>query len=126
MDRPIERALISVSDKTGLADLAAGLRRLGIEIVSTGGTAKELRGLGYNVTDVSTLTGFPEIMDGRGKRLHPAIHGGLLAIRGVADHDRALAQHAIPPIDLLIVNLYPFEETIAGKADWNAAIENID
>src|SRR4051794_307645 len=126
MDRRIERALISVSDKTGLADLARGLQRLGIEIVSTGGTAKALRSFGQVVTEVSALTGFPEIMDGRVKTLHPAIHGGLLAVCGLAHHERALVQHAIAPIDLLVVNLYPFEETIAGNADPTAAIENID
>jgi phosphoribosylaminoimidazolecarboxamide formyltransferase / IMP cyclohydrolase len=123
---PISRALISVSDKTGLVELAKALASRGVEIVSTGGTAKSLAEAGLVVSDVSAVTGFPEIMDGRVKTLHPNIHSGLLAIRGNDEHERALKEHAIRAFDLLIVNLYPFEETIARGADWDEAIENID
>jgi phosphoribosylaminoimidazolecarboxamide formyltransferase/IMP cyclohydrolase len=126
MQRQIKRALISVSDKSGLADLAAALKRLGVAIISTGGTAAALRDMGADVTDISTVTGFPEIMDGRVKTLHPKVHGGLLAVRDKSDHDGAMRAHDIAPIDLLIVNLYPFEETIAAGKAWDAAIENID
>ena len=107
--RKIARALLSVSDKTGLADFAKALRKHGVEIVSTGGTAKLLRDAGIAVTDVAEITGMPEMMDGRVKTLHPKIHGGLLAVRGNAAHEEALAEHAIPPIDLLAVNLYPLD-----------------
>jgi len=124
--RTIKRALLSVSDKTGVADFARALRGYGVTIVSTGGTAKLLRDAGIEVTDVSEVTRFPEMMDGRVKTLHPGIHGGLLAVRGDAAHERALEEHAIPPIDLLVVNLYPFEATVAGGADFDTAIENID
>jgi phosphoribosylaminoimidazolecarboxamide formyltransferase/IMP cyclohydrolase len=123
---PIRRALISVSDKTGLADLARALSGRGVEIVSTGGTARSLEAAGITVKDVSAVTGFPEIMDGRVKTLHPRIHGGLLAVRGHAEHERALLDHGIEGFDLLIANLYPFEETIAQGADWDTAIETID
>lgn len=127
MDRSkITRALLSVSDKTGLAEFARALRRHGVEIVSTGGTAKLLREAGIAVTDVAEITGFPEMMDGRVKTLHPKIHGGLLAIRGNEAHEKALEQHAIPAIDLLVVNLYPFEKTVAAGADFETCIENID
>ncbi len=122
----IERALISVSDKTGIADLARKLSLAGIEIISTGGTAALLRDEGLAVKDVSEITGFPEMMDGRLKTLHPKVHGGLLSVRGNEDHARAQAEHAIPNIDLLVVNLYPFEETVAKGADFDTCIENID
>jgi phosphoribosylaminoimidazolecarboxamide formyltransferase/IMP cyclohydrolase len=124
--RKIARALLTVSDKTGLADFARALTRHGIEIVSTGGTAKLLRDEGIEVTDVAEITGMPEMMDGRVKTLHPKIHGGLLAVRGDAAHEKALAEHAIPAIDLLAVNLYPFEQAVAGGADFETCIENID
>jgi phosphoribosylaminoimidazolecarboxamide formyltransferase/IMP cyclohydrolase len=124
--RKIKRALLSVSDKTGIAEFAQVLVNYGIEIVSTGGTAKLLREAGLEVIDVADVTGMPEMMDGRVKTLHPTIHGGLLAVRGDEAHERALQEHAIPPIDLLAVNLYPFEETVAGGADFATSIENID
>jgi phosphoribosylaminoimidazolecarboxamide formyltransferase/IMP cyclohydrolase len=122
----IARALLSASDKTGLVDFAKGLAAHGVELVSTGGTAKALRAAGLKVTDVADITGMPEIMDGRVKTLHPKIHGGLLAVRGSAEHERALKEHAIPPIDLLAVTLYPFEDTVASGADRDTIIENID
>src|SRR5580692_2672674 len=124
--RKISRALISVSDKTGLIDLARALARHGVEIVSTGGTRRALSEAGLEVTDVADLTGFPEMMDGRVKTLHPNVHGGLLAVRRNREHAAALAQHGIRPIDLLVVNLYPFEETVAKGADFETAVENID
>ena len=114
----IARALLSVSDKTGLADFAKALRKHGVEIVSTGGTAKLLREAGIAVTEVAEITGLPEMMDGRVKTLHPKIHGGLLAVRENEAHLKALAEHAIKPIDLLAANLYPFEQTVAGGADF--------
>jgi phosphoribosylaminoimidazolecarboxamide formyltransferase/IMP cyclohydrolase len=122
----ISRALISVSDKTGLIDLARALARHGVEIVSTGGTRKALADAGIAVIDVAELTGFPEMMDGRVKTLHPNVHGGLLAIRRNREHAEALEAHGIRPIDLLVVNLYPFEETVAKGADFETSIENID
>src|SRR5688572_24498062 len=106
--RKVSRALISVSDKTGLAEFASALAGHGIELVSTGGTAKALKNAGLKVIDVAELTGFPEMMDGRVKTLHPKVHGGLLAIRDSMDHAGAMAAHGIQPIDLLVVNLYPF------------------
>jgi phosphoribosylaminoimidazolecarboxamide formyltransferase / IMP cyclohydrolase len=119
------RALLSVSDKTGITDLAARLRHLGLDILSTGGTAEALRRAGIAVTDVATVTGFPEIMDGRVKTLHPLIHGGLLGRRDV--DGGVMAQHGVKPIDLLIVNLYPFEATVSRPGCTRAdAIENID
>ena len=122
---PVRRALLSVSDKTGLIDLARGLDALGIALISTGGTANTLREAGLETTDVSTLTGFPEIMDGRVKTLHPHIHGGLLGRRGT--DDAVMARHGIAPIDLLVVNLYPFEQTTATPdCTFAEAIENID
>jgi len=122
---PIRRALLSVSDKTGLIDLARGLDALGVELISTGGTAKSLRDAGLQVRDVSSVTGFPEIMDGRVKTLHPKIHGGLLG-RAEID-DAVMATHGIAPIDLLVVNLYPFEQaTAAPDCSFDEAIENID
>jgi phosphoribosylaminoimidazolecarboxamide formyltransferase/IMP cyclohydrolase len=125
-NRKIARALLSVSDKTGLADFAKTLKAHGVEIVSTGGTAKLLRDAGIEVTDVAEVTGLPEMMDGRVKTLHPMIHGGLLAKRGEAAHEQALKDHAIPPIDLLVVNLYPFEATVRDGADFDTCIETID
>jgi phosphoribosylaminoimidazolecarboxamide formyltransferase/IMP cyclohydrolase len=123
---PVKRALISVSDKTGLADFAHELARRGIELVSTGGTRAMLTALGLDVRDVSELTGFPEIMDGRVKTLHPGVHGGLLAVRDHPEHMAAMNAHNIAPIDLLIVNLYPFEAVRHSGADAASIIENID
>ncbi len=121
----IQRALISVSDKSGIVDFARGLEELGIEILSTGGTAKLLADNGIAVTEVSDYTGFPEMMDGRLKTLHPKIHGGLLGRRGTDDD--AMREHGIQPIDLVVVNLYPFEQTVAKPdCDLTTAIENID
>src|SRR5689334_24316513 len=111
-DVTIRRALLSVSDKTGLADLGKALAERGVELVSTGGTAKLLREAGLTVRDVSDLTGFPEMLDGRVKTLHPKVHGGLLGIRDNADHQAKMQEHGIQPIDLVVVNLYPFRETI--------------
>jgi phosphoribosylaminoimidazolecarboxamide formyltransferase/IMP cyclohydrolase len=125
--RKISRALISVSDKTGVAEFAAGLRALGIEIISTGGTAKLLREKGLKVRDVSELTGFPEILDGRVKTLHPKVHGGLLAMRSNPQHQKAVQAHGIEFIDLVVVNLYPFEKTAAKPGvKFDELIENID
>ncbi|HEY0230178.1 MAG TPA: bifunctional phosphoribosylaminoimidazolecarboxamide formyltransferase/IMP cyclohydrolase, partial [Dokdonella sp.] len=122
---PVRRALLSVSDKAGLIDLARGLDSLGVALLSTGGTAKALRAAGLPVTDVSSLTGFPEIMDGRVKTLHPRVHGGLLGRRGI--DDAVMDQHGIAPIDLLVVNLYPFDEVTASPdCTFADAIENID
>ncbi|MCB1379169.1 MAG: bifunctional phosphoribosylaminoimidazolecarboxamide formyltransferase/IMP cyclohydrolase, partial [Alphaproteobacteria bacterium] len=126
MNRSVSRALLSVSDKSGLVDLARDLSSLGIEIISTGGTAKALMAAGIAVVDVSEVTGFPEIMDGRVKTLHPKVHGGLLSVRGDPSHEQARETHGIGLIDLLVVNLYPFEQTIAGDAKWSDAVENID
>ncbi|MFO1201450.1 MAG: bifunctional phosphoribosylaminoimidazolecarboxamide formyltransferase/IMP cyclohydrolase [Tabrizicola sp.] len=123
---PIGRALISVSDKTGLLDLARALAGYGVELISTGGTSGLLRQAGLAVRDVSDVTGFPEMMDGRVKTLHPNVHGGLLALRDDDEHLVAMAAHGIEPIDLLIVNLYPFEQTVAAGADHATCIENID
>lgn len=122
----IKRALISVSDKTGLVDFAKFLASQNIIILSTGGTAKALRDAGIIVTEVSDHTGFPEIMDGRVKTLHPKIHGGLLAVRSNAAHKKAMDEHNIAPIDLVVINLYPFEETVAKGAGFEECIENID
>jgi phosphoribosylaminoimidazolecarboxamide formyltransferase / IMP cyclohydrolase len=122
----IRRALLSVSDKTGLIPFAKALAGQGVALVSTGGTSTALKAAGLTVTDVADLTGFPEMMDGRVKTLHPAVHGGLLAIRGNAAHDAAAAKAGIQPIDLLVVNLYPFEATIAKNAAYDECIENID
>jgi phosphoribosylaminoimidazolecarboxamide formyltransferase/IMP cyclohydrolase len=122
----ISRALISVSDKTGLIDLARALARHGVEIVSTGGTGSALAEAGIKALDVAELTGFPEMMDGRVKTLHPNVHGGLLAIRRNPRHAAALEAHGIRPIDLLVVNLYPFEEMVAKGADFATSVENID
>ena len=125
-DIPIARALISVSDKTGLVELARFLSSRGVALLSTGGSAKTLIEAGLTVTEVSAHTGFPEIMDGRVKTLHPKIHGGLLARRDSAEHRAAMSAHGIAPIDLLVSNLYPFEATLASGADEATCIENID
>ncbi|WP_315715869.1 MULTISPECIES: bifunctional phosphoribosylaminoimidazolecarboxamide formyltransferase/IMP cyclohydrolase [unclassified Bradyrhizobium] len=124
--RRVHRALLSVSDKTGLVDFARSLAARGIELISTGGTAKAIADAGLKVKDVSDLTGFPEMMDGRVKTLHPKVHGGLLAIRGNDEHAEAMKTHGIAPIDLLVVNLYPFEATVERGAPFNDCIENID
>jgi len=124
--RQIKRALISVSDKSGLLPFARALAAAGVEIVSTGGTASALTEAGLPVRDVSELTGFPEMMDGRVKTLHPAVHGGLLAVRDNPDHQRAAEQHSIAQIDMLVVSLYPFEATLESGADFDTCIENID
>jgi phosphoribosylaminoimidazolecarboxamide formyltransferase/IMP cyclohydrolase len=123
---PVRRALISVSDKSGLDVLAQALAKRGVELVSTGGTAAKLRESGASVRDISELTSFPEMMDGRVKTLHPKVHGGLLGIRDNAEHSAAMAEHEIAPIDLVIVNLYPFEATVARGASRDEIIENID
>lgn len=122
----VRRALLSVSDKTGLVDFAKDLHRLGVELISTGGTSKALARAGLPVKDVSEITGFPEIMDGRVKTLHPAIHGGLLAVRNDPEHEAAMKEHGITGIDLVVVNLYPFEETRLSGADRDTIVENID
>src|SRR5215469_11837781 len=124
--RPIRRALISVSDKTGLIDFAKGLARHGVALISTGGSAKALRDAGLAVADVSEITGFPEMMDGRVKTLHPKVHGGLLALRDKAEHAEAMRAHEIEGIDLLVSNLYPFEDTVAKSVGFEETIENID
>ena len=125
--RKIRRALLSVSDKSGLVEFARELRRFDVELISTGGTAKALREVGIEVLDISDVTGFPEMMDGRIKTLHPRIHGGLLALRDNAEHQAAMREHGIEPIDMVVVNLYPFEETIAREGvTLEEAIEQID
>jgi phosphoribosylaminoimidazolecarboxamide formyltransferase/IMP cyclohydrolase len=123
---PVRRALISLSDKSGLGELAAGLARHGVEIVSTGGTAAKLRENGASPRDISELTGFPEMMDGRVKTLHPKVHGGLLGVRDNPEHAAAMEEHDIAPIDLVVVNLYPFLSTVMSGADRDTIIENID
>lgn len=122
----IGRALLSVSDKTGLVELARVLAGQGVELISTGGTARVLREAGLEVKDVSELTGFPEMMDGRVKTLHPKVHGGLLAVRDDPEHKAAMAEHDIGAIDLVVVNLYPFAETVARGAARDEIVENID
>jgi len=122
----IRRALVSVSDKTGIVEFARELKKFGVEIISTGGTARTLRDNGIDVRDVSDVTGFPEMMDGRIKTLHPKIHGALLALRDNPDHVAAMKQHAIEPIDLVVINLYPFEQTVMSGATLDQAIEQID
>ncbi len=124
--RPVRRALLSVSDKTGLIDFAKGLAAHDVELISTGGTAKALADAGLKVTDVASVTGFPEMMDGRIKTLHPRVHGGLLALRDEPAHAKAMKEHGIEGIDLLVCNLYPFEETVARNAAFDETIENID
>jgi phosphoribosylaminoimidazolecarboxamide formyltransferase/IMP cyclohydrolase len=123
---PIHRALLSVSDKTGLVEFARALAHAGVELVSTGGTAKAIAEAGIAVRDVSELTGFPEIMDGRVKTLHPAVHGALLGARDDPEHTQAMHKHKIEPIDLVVVNLYPFETVRQSGADYPAIVENID
>ncbi|WP_420396458.1 bifunctional phosphoribosylaminoimidazolecarboxamide formyltransferase/IMP cyclohydrolase [Nioella sp.] len=123
---PLRRALLSVSDKTGLIELAQALAARGVELLSTGGSAKAMRDAGLAVKDVAEVTGFPEMMDGRVKTLHPKVHGGLLALRDNDAHVAAMDEHGIEGIDLLVVNLYPFEETVAKGADYDTCIENID
>ncbi len=123
----IKRALLSVSDKTGIIDLARFLHESGVEIISTGGTMQAIKKAGIPVTYVSDVTGFPEIMDGRVKTLNPKIHGGILAVRAKKEHMAALKEHGIAPIDLVVVNLYPFRETVSKEGVTEAeAIENID
>src|SRR6202011_1517928 len=124
--RRAARALLSVSDKTGLAGFARGLAGFGVEFVSTGGTRKALADAGLPVRDVSDLTGFPELLDGRVKTLHPKVHGGLLAIRENPEHEAAMLAHGIGAIDLLVVNLYPFEQTLGRAAPFEECVENID
>lgn len=123
---PIKRALISLSDKSGLDQLSAGLAQAGVEIISTGGTAAKLHELGHQVREISEVTGFPEMMDGRVKTLHPNVHGGLLAVRDNSEHVAAMEAHGIGAIDLVVVNLYPFEATVARGAPRDEIIENID
>ena len=125
-DHPIRRALLSVWDKAGLVDFARELAALGVELVSTGGTASALRDAGLAVTDVAAVTGAPEVLDGRVKTLHPAVHGGILARRDVEAHMATIAALGIPPIDLVVVNLYPFEATVAGGAGYDDTVEMID
>ena len=122
----VRRALLSVSDKTGLIDAARTLAGLGVELVSTGGTRKAIADAGLPVKDISDLTGFPEMMDGRVKTLHPIVHGGLLGVRDAPDHKAAMEAHGIGGIDLVYVNLYPFEQTVAAGADYETCVENID
>lgn len=123
---PVRRALVSVSDKSGLADFASALAELGIDLVSTGGSRQALVQSGLRATEVSALTGFPEMLDGRVKTLHPSVHGGILAVRGDPEHVAALDAHDIGPIDLVVVNLYPFEETVRTGAPSSDIVENID
>ncbi len=123
----IERAIISVTDKTGITDFARSIAELNVEILSTGGTARVIREAGIPVTDISTYTGFPEMMDGRVKTLHPKVHGGLLGLRDNPDHVAMMKTHGIKPIDLMVVNLYQFEKTVAKEGvTLEEAIENID
>jgi len=122
----IRRALFSVSDKSGLLDFAKFLHESGVELISTGGTAKALKNEGLPVKEVAEVTGFPEMLDGRVKTLHPTIHGGILGIRGNAEHEKTMSDHKIGPIDLIVVNLYPFEQTVAAGGDFDTCIENID
>src|SRR5262252_8360547 len=125
--RPVRRALLSVSDKTGLIDLARGLAELNVELISTGGTRKALADVGLPVRDISDVTGFPEILDGRVKTLHPRVHGGILAIRDNPQHSAVLQAQGISPIDLVVCNLYPFEQTVAKPGSTHEdIIENID
>src|ERR1700731_930371 len=123
--RRVTRALLSFSDKSGLIEFARALAGHGVELISTGGTAKAVAAAGLQVRDVSELTGFPEMMDGRVKTLHPKVHGGLLAIRDNAEHAQAMKAHGIAPMDLLVVNLYPFEAAVHKGADFAECIENI-
>lgn len=123
----IKRALISVTDKSGVGEFAKQLQEFGVEILSTGGTARTIAGLGINIKEVSDFTGFPEMLDGRVKTLHPKVHGGILGIRSNPEHLKAMELNGIEPIDMVVVNLYAFEKTIADpKCDLTNAIENID
>lgn len=123
----IKRAVLSVSDKTGLVEFARALHAHGVELLSTGGTASALKSAGIPVSEVSSATGFPEILHGRVKTLHPFIHGGLLAVRGNTDDEKDVQTHKIPLIDLIVVNLYPFESTVAAQGeDFAKCVENID
>ena len=123
----IRKAILSVSNKTGILEFAKELSTFGVEILSTGGTAKSLREAGINVKDISEYTGFPEMLDGRVKTLHPKVHGGLLGRRSIPEHVNKMQEYGIDPIDMVIVNLYPFEETVAKKdCTLEDAIENID
>src|SRR4051794_25240713 len=125
--RPMRRALLSVSDKTGLLDLAKALASAGVEMISTGGTHKALTDAGFRVLDISDVTGFPEILDGRVKTLHPHVHAAILAVRDNPQHVETLRQHQITPIDLVVSNLYPFEATVArAGTDHAEIVENID
>src|SRR5215470_10071016 len=127
MSKPIQRAILSVTDKTGLADFAHKLTGMGVELISTGGTAKLLREAGIPVRDISDLTGFPEMLDGRVKTLHPKVHGGILHRRGDPKHMAAVTEHGISPIDMVVVNLYAFETTAAMPGvKFEELIENID
>ncbi|HOJ43985.1 MAG TPA: hypothetical protein PK800_07665 [Syntrophorhabdaceae bacterium] len=122
----IKRAIISVSDKTGLSDFAHFLKKYNVEILSTGGTKKYLDSIGVETTEISSYTGFPEIMDGRVKTLHPKVHGGILNIRDNKEHQKAVEEHNIKHIDMIVVNLYPFKEVVARGCTFEEAIENID
>ncbi len=125
--RRIKRALISVSDKTGIIEFAQELKHFGVEIISTGGTARALREAGLDVREVSDVTGFPEMMNGRVKTLHPKIHGAFLALRDNEEHQASMTEHAIEPIDLVVINLYPFQQTVAKEdVELEEAVENID
>src|SRR5918997_225161 len=125
--RRVRRALLSVSDKAGLVEFARGLAGFGVELLSTGGTAAALRSAGLAVRDVAEVTGFPEMLDGRVKTLHPRVHGGLLGVRDKEEHARALAEHGIEPIDMVVINLYPFEQTVArAGVTLEEAVEQID
>src|SRR5262249_1001832 len=127
MPQKIQRAILSVTDKSGLADFARQLARMGVELISTGGTAKLLRDSGVPVKDISEITGFPEMLDGRVKTLHPKVHGGILHRRADPAHRAAVAEHGIQPIDMIVVNLYAFEKTAAkAGVDFEELIENID
>lgn len=123
---PIERAIISVSNKMGLSELALFLKDYQVEILSTGGTKRYLDTLGIETVEISSYTGFPEILDGRVKTLHPKVHGGILAIRDKEDHQKAMEFYGIKPFDLIVVNLYPFREVVEAKCTFEEAIENID
>ena len=122
----IQRAIVSVSDKANLSELALCLKEFNVEILSTGGTKKYLDGIGVNPVEVSSYTGFPEIMDGRVKTLHPKVHGGILNIRDNSEHQAAMQKHSIKHIDMIVVNLYPFKEVISKGCTFEDAIENID
>jgi len=126
MENRVKRALISVTDKTGIVEFAKELQVLGIEIVSTGGTARVLKEGGVKVDDISELTGFPEILGGRVKTLHPKVHGGILFKRDDEEHVKTVKEHGIKPIDMVVVNLYAFDKVVQAKGDLDTAIENID